>query len=290
VQNNFSKYPKANICATVVAFYNEDEITIAKSVLFAFADSLDPKLPGMPRCINRKQSDNKKRLDVDDVINLYTLLDTAKSLSTTYVAANLARVPTVSPGEMDLYAVASSVMALSNQVQSLLNRVTMVEQNGCKKGLVEGFQGKVQSSGDLTTAPDEPSAEKLTLVSHQQESKLSISETSEVGWNIVARKKPQAPKIKGTSGHSMIKGVPRKKRLAAFVSRLALDTTDNDLRVFLEAAGLKDVTCRKIKPKSDAVFKTSAFFVSCNDECQELFYDESVWPEGVELRDWIFHS
>ena len=72
MQNDFSKYPKANICASVVAFYNEDEGTYAKSVLFAFAE-FDPKLPGMPRCINRKQSDNKKRLDVDDVIDdVYT--------------------------------------------------------------------------------------------------------------------------------------------------------------------------------------------------------------------------
>jgi len=28
--------------------------------------------------------------------------------------------------------------------------------------------------------------------------------------------------------------------------------------------------------------------VSCSATYETLFYDEGVWPEGVELRDWIF--
>jgi len=37
------------------------------------------------------------------------------------------------------------------------------------------------------------------------------------------------------------------------------------------------------------VFKTEAFCVSCAAEGNgHLFCDDSVWPEGAELRDWYF--
>jgi hypothetical protein len=74
-------------------------------------------------------------------------------------------------------------------------------------------------------------------------------------------------------------------------SAIALVSLDFDeLIQFLTDAGLKDIKCRKLTAPSDRVFRTAAFQVSCSESCRDLFYDESTWPAGVELRDWYFSS
>jgi len=44
----------------------------------------------------------------------------------------------------------------------------------------------------------------------------------------------------------------------------------------------------KIPAKEGRVYKTAAFRVSCREKFRDLFYDEANWPEGAELRDWIY--
>ena len=79
-----------------------------------------------------------------------------------------------------------------------------------------------------------------------------------------------------------------KPPLTCFVGRLDPKTTADHLKQYLNEVGIKDADCWKIQAKDGRVFKTSAFRVSCRDEFQELFYDENTWPEGAELRDWVF--
>ena len=78
--------------------------------------------------------------------------------------------------------------------------------------------------------------------------------------------------------------------MVAFVSRLHTDTTENDLQLMLENAGVKDVKCFRIKPKDGKIYKTAAFRVSCDPQSAALFYDETTWPCGCELRDWVFYQ
>jgi len=82
--------------------------------------------------------------------------------------------------------------------------------------------------------------------------------------------------------------VPRESILAAFVSRLQRDTTAEDLTKFLTAEGMRGVVCRKLEDKRGRMFRTAAFHVTCCRESEDLFYDEKHWPDGVELRDWVY--
>jgi len=52
---------------------------------------------------------------------------------------------------------------------------------------------------------------------------------------------------------------------------------------------MKGVVCKKLVAKDGKTFRTSAFRVSCCTESADLFYDEALWPSGVELRDWVFY-
>ena len=55
-------------------------------------------------------------------------------------------------------------------------------------------------------------------------------------------------------------------------------------------AGVEGVQCFRIQPKEGKVYKTAAFRVSCDPRSATAFYDESNWPIGCELRDWIFYK
>ena len=39
--------------------------------------------------------------------------------------------------------------------------------------------------------------------------------------------------------------------------------------------------------KNGRQYKTAAFVISCDAGSKDIFYDESIWPEVRELRDWI---
>ena len=67
------------------------------------------KLDGMPRCIKWQASDCKRKLECEDILNLFGLTDTAQCIMPKFVAADLQRVPTISPGDVDVYAMTSNV-------------------------------------------------------------------------------------------------------------------------------------------------------------------------------------
>jgi len=96
-------------------------------------------------------------------------------------------------------------------------------------------------------------------------------------------------KLRGSGASSQsVRGVPRKEILAAFVSRVALETTEEDLATFLTESGMRGIVCEKLKNKDCVKFKTAAFFVSCCVESRDLFYDEANWPEGIEMCVWVY--
>jgi len=86
--------------------------------------------------------------------------------------------------------------------------------------------------------------------------------------------------------NNSVKAIPPP--LSCFIGRLDPSTTADDLKQYLDEVGIKDADCWKIQARDGRVFKTAAFRVSCREEFRNLFYDESSWPEGAELRDWIY--
>jgi hypothetical protein len=45
---------------------------------------------------------------------------------------------------------------------------------------------------------------------------------------------------------------------------------------------------RRLKVQEGKKFKTAAFRVSCDPKFADLFYDDGSWPDGCEVRDWVF--
>src|SRR5664279_4690739 len=105
--NNLAKVPKVNLITVIANFYTADEIVAAKRALFTFADSVQSD--GLPRLITRKPGDNKRRLDVEDAYNLVVQLDQLKANLPTFVALDLARIPSVNPSEADVCALTANM-------------------------------------------------------------------------------------------------------------------------------------------------------------------------------------
>jgi len=97
-------------------------------------------------------------------------------------------------------------------------------------------------------------------------------------------------KLSGTCSSTSlgVTGVPR--RLVAYLSRVHINTEEQDIIDMLRMAGVEGVQCFRIQPKEGKVYKTAAFRVSCDPRSATAFYDESNWPIGCELRDWIFYK
>jgi len=311
--NNLAKVPKSNLMSVVSNFYEVDEIVAAKKALFTFADSL--QLDGLPRFIIRKAGDNKRRLDVDDIFNLLTQLDQLKVNLPVFVALDLTRIPPVNPSEADVCALAVNMGHLRSEIHSMANLNTKVDS------MISQFdEFRKFVDGKLTQLPTTGSSSSVQL---PVETAAGVQPTSVAGstWSSVAAalresddsgafelvtdkkrnrraivpheipRKPVLPTLftgAKSSDDNKVVAVPRP--LVAFVGRLRLDTTEHDLTEWLAEGGIHDVKCRKLSAKNGRTFKTAAFRVECDKKYASLFYDESVWPAGCELRDWIFKN
>jgi len=84
------------------------------------------------------------------------------------------------------------------------------------------------------------------------------AEAGSTDWvTVTARHRPVQPKIvpsircEGSRSDATVKSVPRKNILSAFVSRLHLDTSEEELTKYLTNEGFKGVVCRKLVAKND---------------------------------------
>lgn len=291
LQNNFSKSTTNGLITVISGFFTVDEIVFAKNKLFEAAKELFTSESGrgsedIPHQTTRRPGVNKRRLDATDILELYGVLDRAKVTLPRFAAMDLSRLPPFEPDATDFCALAASVELLHGQMADVLKQLN---QRRPEAGF-DGSVGAQWSSMVPAAQPEQPKVKEsfADLVrsspARQQPPARSVSA-------VVQRR----PTVKGTrqvdshtTGVANIKAVPR--RLMAFVSRLHIDTTAEELTSFLTESGLKDVNCRKLAAPAGRSFRTAAFRVSCSADSKNLFYDENSWPTGVELRDWYISA
>jgi len=313
----FNKIARSDLSAILFDFYTVEEIVLAKKTLHDFATSIN--VNNVPSYIERK-GNNRQRASVDDLLTLYALLDVHKVKLPVYVAANPLRlpgftVPTKNAAVDEISALAALVYELRDQVSSLTNKLDELRVHCHLGGASGGNSANVGDQGGIHGAGSAnggtginqgnvgcQSAAPIVIrpvVQGPQPSTLGQSTPATLplgGWASKAAALASADDpfsnamrpalIRGKRSTESVKSVPRQ--LTCFVGRLDPNTTDESLRDFLAEAGIEDVECKKLVAKNGRVFKTAAFRVSCRAEFRDLFYNEESWPEGAELRDWVF--
>ena len=78
---------------------------------------------------NRCSSDNKKKLDTQNLLELYTKLDKEKAMSPLFVAATLAKVLGDTPAECDVLVSAATLSDLKSQITDLQHTVSSLAKN-----------------------------------------------------------------------------------------------------------------------------------------------------------------
>jgi hypothetical protein len=286
-------------------FYTTDDVVNAKNCLFTVANGL--QIEELPRQVVRKAGENKRRLDTDDLLQLYGVLDVNKVVLPIYVAADLARIPPpVNSAQFEVTRLSSSVddlrsqlSAMKQQVEQLCNVILPLSSSSSLCGLSSSsskLHPDVASFNPNVTSLPGPPSTSLTEQPLPVENEASLTWAdraasavdTEEPFQVVSYRRRHPPVVIGrrASGCS-VRSVPR--RLVCFVGRLDIETSAEDLTEFLSQAGIKGVRCTKIKPKQDQKYFSAAFRVSCEESSKDIFYNESIWPAGVELRDWIFH-
>ena len=307
----FSKYGNSDVESikkTVVNFYNSGEITAAKELLYKCIKESGVDNDGLPRQVSRRKADNRAAVEVDDIVSLIETLDEKLLLEKlpVFTAQKLDRLPSNKLAEMDLFLAVRRIATLEEKLDLVMQQCSELasavagskfrapdvqnngfitghadldngEQNSVKPAAAAGACDGGSSWASCCARPSVNDDGVFTEVSYKKAVKAPVQQ--KVVQVVRGTKKTM-------SGNAVISGVPR--RLTAFVGRLHIDTTEDDLTKFLNDAGLNEVKCKRLKPKDGQQFSTAAFFVSCPAACKELFHNEDTWPEGCELRDWYF--
>jgi len=83
---------KTTLISTLVGvaingFYTDDEVTSAKQCLYVII--IDLKLDGCPRMIKRQAGDNKHKLECEDILDLFSFVNSSLCTLPTFAAVNL---------------------------------------------------------------------------------------------------------------------------------------------------------------------------------------------------------
>jgi hypothetical protein len=305
--------------AVIASFYSSNDIAAAKELIFKITDELH--VDGLPRMVSRRNTDNKARLDVDDIFALMDALDEKRVLDKLpkFVAHDPAKLPPFRTSDLDVCLLALRVAALEEQLTNVVSKCVDQTFGSAGMGSSSKSDSVVNQSAAAAGQPpnteslsaDEPTRESSSTTNHPSWADLA-KDFRDDDFEVVTPRRRRVPvntttgtknadkeqprrSLRGTkttssgdSGSMRVAAVPR--RITAFVGRLNLDTTDDDLCELMTAAGMKEAKCKRLAPKEGQTFKTAAFVVSCSIVSEAEFYTESNWPIGCELRDWYFKT
>jgi len=298
IYNVLHKQDRQSILNTVSKFYHIDELSYAKSELakcvpMTTATTIDGwgKLTtskGTP-VTRRGDGEQRRCQEADDLMQMILLLDVNQVDIPKFVAADLERLPgsLMKPADVpspagDINEVVRRLDVLEKSLSAINSHMLSVPAASSSSSVHHPTTHVVDSVHSAS-----PTDSDLPPVRRWADHAVSLAaENPQLSFSKPNTKR--TVRLRGRDTGSAVKGVPRQ--LVCFAGRLDKDVTESDLASFLQDKGITDVKCTKLVAKDGRVFRTSAFRVSCSAVYESIFYMESSWPEGVELRDWVFRN
>ena len=303
--NHYGKVPKSEIIATLTGFYADDEVVRAKELLFDFADCYEPKVESLPRLKVRREGNNRRRLECEDIMGLAEVLDKRGVVLPEFYAMKLHRLPRISPSDVDNVRMAETVEDLKHQVTVLTAQFAEV------KNLLSTARGS--QPVQATVAPENRAAESMIHSSNPAEEPALTGErgstfatllqsSEEQGeWFTVSRRAGKSKMTTMNSRKIVGKGDPtsstrikaasaasRDKKWHIFVGRLDPATTEEDLTAFLSDSNISTQSCKLLEAREDWQKNYAAFRVVVDYVHKDDVFEKVVWPLGTDVRDWVF--
>src|SRR5580692_3747958 len=114
----FGKLSINSLKSIIFDFYSANDITAAKEILVDSVEELN--IDKWPKPARRKVSENKTRVEVDDIIGVFTLLDESLSLDKlpSFVAVNVDNIPSNRIEEGDIRCILNKLDGMDNKLDT----------------------------------------------------------------------------------------------------------------------------------------------------------------------------
>ena len=71
VKFHYGKVSKGDILMCINGFYTDEEVSQDKKLIYQLLDGVEPKVSDPPLCVARKESNNKRRLECEDILGAF---------------------------------------------------------------------------------------------------------------------------------------------------------------------------------------------------------------------------
>ena len=250
-------------------------------------------LENLPCFRKRKVSDNKRRLDCEDLLSMWKFLDKFPDVNKPVFAAVKAhRVPSFNPSEVDIVCLTQNVFNLKQQLAELKSLVNDIKSNS--DSFPTEKQVNALSIENLVNTPiSRNMEEKVTATKPMFSDLVRTKQNGE--WKTVSRKsksalEPMRCMIGNDSAIQKIKAIPFSgpKLWHVFVGRLSPETSSDDLLDFLKDWQIDVKECSMLTRTEKWQEKFAAFHVVVDFNSKDAIFDAVQWPLGADIRDWVF--
>ena len=112
----------------------------------------------------------------------------------------------------------------------------------------------------------------------------SAANEENFGWNVVSRRNKNRPIITGKKRGTGLRVMKQIKLTRVFFSRLLLDMSAEEVRVYVGGFLTDDFEIVKLKSKYPTY---SSFVITCDEKHRETLMNPDEWEEGILLRPFI---
>ena len=299
--NYFGKVAKSVLITNVAGFYEENEIVEAKNVLFNVVTTMKLGLDDVPRNKQRKSGDNKRRLDVDDIMTMLEFLDVKKVSLPDFVAKNVRRLPSICPTDVETYKWVEAVSEVKTQLADVqLMLKTLSDNQAILAKTVSSVAGMAASTKQSDVPYNLPVSSADNMGSGTSASlsfvDMFANKDDEGEWfppKTVKKQNGRAVRriVGGNNSTDLkVKAVTGSAEWHVFAGRLDPTTTEGDLIDMLTSKNINVVSCKMLRKTEDWHHKYAAFRVVVDVGDKDNVFNDSVWPVGADVRDWWFSS
>jgi len=256
VSSKYDSFPRSVIKDTLIGFYGEEELLLAKQCLINAASDKSVIIQQYSR---RRIGENKLKSTVDDIMQIWSAVDEHGKLDTlpTFCSANITRIPVI-PDEMsDLAYLRKTVAELKMQVDELTAMVTTLisgvihapavpQAKTIARDIITGDihdnQVTEVTAGVSVQSPvsNYSAAVKVLPPSARDGDRPSARPSTDAGFTTVVNKKKVKKRPLNLTGNNQestqLQGV--EKKLVFCVGRLKPDTTVGLVTDFLGCNGV----------------------------------------------------
>lgn len=295
LKNNYPDVNKFALLSLLGDFYEHEEIEGAKKVMMELVE-LAPDPEELLKKVKNRVGTGRMGRELEDIYLIFSTLYEKKVTMPLFLAANTFRIPLMT--DFDIGKLNGSLSTMADTMEELkasMGKLAEVSATAvAAQGAAVAAIREVKSANFVTPCPTanwdgnnnaSTVAQWNTIVNGRavpglpQHSFAPMAPAQPLRRTVVGTRSVMSGKRLASSG---------SKHFCAFVSKLDKDTSEEDVKEFMEESGVHGAEIRKIDPTQEWHKKCSAFRVAVPFRYKEMLMSPDLWPDSAEIREWVF--